>query len=129
MVQLTSGLPPPFWLSRSIMKVQILFGASLLGLAGFFPAHAQTPAPGSLPAAAPASSTAPRTIMANPVPTSATTPTSPETARPLYTNGVPARDVDAGPQHVNRLYGGKAAVSGSHETRSLNRKRTATTQP
>ncbi len=111
------------------MKVQYLFATTLLGLASSFSARAQTPAAGSLPATAPASSTAPRTILANPVPTSATTPTSPETARPLYTNGVPARDVDAGPQHINRLYGGKAAVSGSHETRSLNRKRTTTTQP
>ncbi|TDN37143.1 hypothetical protein [Hymenobacter sp. UV11] len=110
------------------MKVLYLFATALLGLASAFSAHAQTPAARSLPVAAPASSTAPRTIMVQPVPTSATTPTSPETARPLYTNGVPARDVDAGPQHINRLYGGKAAVSGSHETRSLNRKRT-TTQP
>jgi len=109
------------------MKVQYLFATALLGLAIAFSAHAQTPAAGSLPATAPAPSAVPRTILANPVPTSATTPTSPETARPLYTNGVPARDVDAGPQHINRLYGGKAAVSGSHETRSLNRKRTTTT--
>ena len=117
-----------------MMKIQILlFAAVLLGLASLVPAHAQTPAAGSLPATAPASGTAPRTRMARPVPTSATSPTSPETARPLYPNGVPARDVDAGPQHIDRLYGGKAAVTGSHNTRSINRKRSTTattaTQP
>ena len=109
------------------MNIQILSGAALLGLASFIPTRAQTPAAGSLPTTSPAPSTAPRTLMVNPVPTSATSPTSPETSRPLYTNGVPARDVDAGPQHINRLYGGKAAVSGSYNTRSLNHKRTTTT--
>ena len=109
------------------MKVLYLFATALLGLASSFSARAQTPAPSELPTAAPAASTAPRTIMVNPVPASATSPTSPETARPLYTNGVPARDVDAGPQHINRLYGGKAAVSGSYNTRSINRKRSTTT--
>ena len=101
-------------------------GAALLGLAGSFSARAQTTG-GSLPTAAPARSAAPRRVSTTPVPTSATVPTSPETNRPLYSNGVPARDVDAGPQHINRLYGGKAAVSGSQNKRSLNRKRSTTT--
>ena len=113
------------------MNMRYLFGATLLGLASCFSARAQAPVVGSTPAATPAAGTAPSNVMANPVPASATTPTSPETAAPLYSNGVPTRNVDAGTQRADQpVYGnGEPAVTGSHATRSLNRKRTSTTQP
>ncbi len=116
------------------MKLRYFFATALLGLASCLAAHAQAPTVTRPPAApAPAAGSLPGNVMANPVPASATSPTSPETANPLYTNGVPARNIDGGTQRANQLYGGKAAVSGSHNTRSLNHKRTTTpttaTQP
>gem|GEM_PF-3479106 len=114
------------------MTTRVLLGAALLGLASCLSARAQAPRVSSPSAAtvapAPAPGQVPADIMARPVPASATTPTSPETARQLYTNGMPpARNIDAGTQRADQPRRVNAAVTGSQNKRSLNRKRTATT--
>ncbi|MGI4734474.1 MAG: hypothetical protein ACRYG7_04775 [Janthinobacterium lividum] len=116
------------------MTTRILFGAALLGVASCLSARAQAPRVSSPSAAtvapAPAPGQAPADIMARPVPANATNPTSPESASPMYTNGMPpARNIDAGTQRADQpVYGnGKPAIPGSYNTRSINRKRTATT--
>jgi len=116
------------------MPTRVLLGAALLGLASCLSARAQAPRISRPPAAAPAPAPGqvPTDVMARPVPANATTPTSPESASPLYTNEMPpARNIDAGSQRADQpVYGnGKPAIPGSYNTRSINRKRTTTTNP
>lgn len=113
------------------MRTRYFLGAVLLGVVSCFSARAQAPVVSSTPAtAAPATTTTPPTnVMANPVPANATTPTSPLTADPLYSGGtsLPARNLDGGTQRADQPRAGRAAVPGSQDKRSLNRKRTGTT--
>ncbi|RZK47789.1 MAG: hypothetical protein EOO59_17410, partial [Hymenobacter sp.] len=72
------------------MKTPTLLAAALLGLALSHPALAQSTKPATLATGQPGTLTGP--MPANPVPANATTPTDAEGA--IYSNGVPARNVD-----------------------------------
>jgi len=130
------------------MKTSQIFGLALLGLASSFSAHAQTPvvgagAPGAtMGTGAPGTIGAPGNVMApgtatpgvgtampgqnttlgGTVPASATTPIGSSGA--MYPNGTPTRNMDGGTQRADQPMGGNPAVTGSQQTRSLNRNRT-----
>ena len=115
------------------MKTPSLFAAALLGLAASLSAHAQTPTVAMPTVAKPAASTGtlpggtslPSAPPPGMVPANATTPTG--ISGQLYPNGeVPLRNVNGGTQRADQPRRGRAAVSGSQQTKSLGKGRSAT---
>lgn len=115
------------------MNTASFFGAALLGLAVNFSAHAQVPATGMpgavVPSGSPATRNAGAVVPGQPTLSntgSLPTGTVPQGAVPTgtYPGSLPARNLDGGTQRADQPRGTNPAVTGSQQTRSLNRKRT-----
>ncbi|MGI4735972.1 MAG: hypothetical protein ACRYG7_12425 [Janthinobacterium lividum] len=110
------------------MKTPSLFAAVLLGLTFSLSARAQTPTvatPATSAGTTPVGTSLPSAPPPGMVPANATTPTG--ISGQLYPNGqVPTRNVNGGTQRADQPQLGRAAVTGSQQTKSLSKDRTST---